>query len=163
MRVSPWFGALAAVVIAGSAAAQEDPKTAFQARYDSYRAAMAAKDSAKLGAILAPGFEMTDIQGNTHDASGIATLMERMPAAMTENSKTTVLEATVTGDSAAVKQELAATMVRPGPDGNEMKMEMSVTSNDTWVKSGDTWLLKASIQKDLVVKRDGEVFFKQSN
>lgn len=163
MRVSPWFGALAAVVIAGSAAAQEDPKTAFQARYDSYRAAMAAKDSAKLGAILAPGFEMIDIQGNTHDASGIATLMERMPAAMTENSKTTVLEATVTGDSAAVKQELAATMVRPGPDGNEMKMEMSVTSNDTWVKSGDTWLLKASIQKDLVVKRDGEVFFKQSN
>ena len=100
---------------------------------------------------------------STHDASGIATLMERMPAAMSQDSKTTVLEATVSGDSAAVRQELAATMVRPGPDGNEMKMEMSVTSNDIWVKSGDTWLLKTSFQKDLVVKRDGEVFFKQSN
>ena len=163
MRVSPWFGALVAVAIAGSAAAQEDPNAAFHARYDSYRAAMAAKDSAKVSAILAPGFQMTDIQGNTHDASGIATLMERMPAAMSQNSKTTVLEVTVTGDSAAVKQVLAAAMVRPGPDGNEMKMEMSVTSNDTWVKSGDAWLLKASVQKDLVVKRDGEVFFKQSN
>lgn len=163
MRVSPWFGAIVAVAIAGSAAAQEDPKAIFQARYDSYRAAMAAKDAPAVSALLAPGFQMTDIQGNTHDASGIATLMERMPPAMSQNSKTTVLEATITGDSAAIKQELAATMSRPGPDGNEMKMEMSVVSNDTWVKSGDAWLLKASIQKDLVVKRDGEVFFKQSN
>ncbi len=163
MRVSPWFGAIVAVAIASSAAAQEDPKAAFQAKYDSYRTAMAAKDSTAVNAILAPGFQMTDIQGNTHDASGIATLMERMPAAMSQNSKTTVLEATVSGDSAAVRQELAATMVRPGPDGNEMRMEMSVTSNDIWVKSGDTWLLKTSFQKDLVVKRDGEVFFKQSN
>lgn len=163
MRVSPWFGAIVAVAIAGSAAAQEDPKAVFQAKYDSYRTAMAAKDSAAVNAILAPGFQMTDIQGNTHDASGIATMMERMPAAMTQNAKTTVLEATISGDTAAIKQELAATMVRPGPDGNDMKMEMSVTSNDTWVKSGDAWLLKATFQKDLVVKRDGEVFFKQSN
>jgi ketosteroid isomerase-like protein len=163
MRMNLWMGGIVAVAIASAAVAQEDPKALFQARYDTFRAAMAAKDAAAANAVLAPGYQMTDIQGNTHDASGVATLMERMPAAMSQNSKTTVLEAAITGDSAAIKQELAAKMTRPGPDGNAMNLEMSVVSNDTWVKVGDTWLLKASVQKDLTVKRDGEVFFKQSN
>lgn len=163
MRMNFWLGGIVAVALASAATAQDDAKAQFQVRYDTFRAAMASKDSAAVNAILAQGYQMTDIQGTNHDASGVATLMERMPAAMGRDSKTTVLEAVVTGDSAAVKQELAATMKRPGPDGNEMNLEMSVVSNDTWVKVGDAWLLKASVQKDLVVKRDGEVFFKQSN
>jgi hypothetical protein len=163
MRMNLWLGGIVAVALATAAAAQDDAKALFQARYETFRTAMAAKDSAAANAVLAPGYQMTDIRGETHDASSVATMMERMPAAMSQNSATTVLEATVTGDSAAIKQELAAKMKRPGPDGNEMNLEMTVISNDTWVKVGDAWLLKASIQKDLVVKRDGEVFFKQSN
>lgn len=163
MRMNFWLGGVVAVAMATAAAAQDDAKTLFQARYDTFRSAMAAKDAAAANAVLAPGYTMTDIRGETRDASSIATMMERMPAGLSENSKTTVLEATVTGDSASVKQELAAAMKRPGPDGNEMNLELSVVSHDTWVKVGDTWLLKTSVQKDLVVKRDGEVFFKQSN
>lgn len=163
MRVSPWFGAIVAAAIASSAAAQEDPKALFQARYDTFRTAMAAQDQAAVSSILAPGYTMTDIQGEVRDAAGVATLMQRMPGSMGRDAKTTVLDATVTGDSAAVKQQLAAKATRPGPDGNDMTMEFEVTSNDTWVKNGDTWQLKASIQKDLIVKRNGEVFFKQSN
>ena len=106
---------------------------------------------------------MTDIQGEVRDAAALAQMMQRMPAAMGRDAKTIVLEATVTGTTAAVKQQLAAKATRPGPDGNEMTMEFEVTSNDTWVKNGDAWQLKASVQKDIVVKRDGEVFFKQSN
>ena len=163
MRVSPWLGAIVAVAVATSAAAQEDPKSLFQGRYDAFRSAMAAQDQAAVSAILAPGYTMTDIQGEVRDAAALATMLQRMPGAMGAGAKTTVLEATVTGDTAAVKQQLAATATRPGPDGNEMTMEFEVVSNDTWVKSGDAWLLKASVQKDLVVKRNGEVFFKQSN
>lgn len=163
MRVSPWFGAIVAVAIASAAAAQEDPKSLFQARYDAFRTAMSARDQAAVNAILAPGYTMTDIQGEVRDASGVTTLMQRMPASVGRDAKTTVIEATVTGDTAAIKQQLAAKATRPGPDGNEMTMEFEVTSNDTWVKSGDAWQLKASVQKDLVVKRNGEVFFKQSN
>lgn len=163
MRVSHWFGALAAVAIAGSAAAQEDPKALFQNRYDAFRSAMAAQDQAAVSAILAPGYTMTDIQGEVRDASALAAMMQRMPAAMGRDAKTIVLEASVSGDTAAVKQQLVAKASRPGPDGKEMTMEFEVTSNDTWVNNGAAWLLKASVQKDVVVKRDGEVFFKQSN
>ncbi len=163
MRVSHWLGAIAAVALASSVAAQEDPKALFQARYDAFRAAMAAQDQAAVSAILAPGYTMTDIQGEVRDASAVAAMLQRMPAGMGRDTKTTVLEATVTGDTAAVKQQLVAKASRPGPDGNEMAMEFEVTSNDSWVKSGDAWQLKASVQKDVVVKRDGEVFFKQSN
>lgn len=162
MRVSPWFGALVAVAIAGSAAAQEDPKAVFQGRYDAFRTAMATQDQAALGAIMAPGYTMTDIQGEVRDSSAVAAMMQRMPGAMSD-AKTTVLEAAVTGDTAAVKQQLSAKASRPGPDGKEMTMEFEVTSNDTWIKNGDAWQLKATVQKEIVVKRDGEVFFKQSN
>lgn len=162
MRVSPWFGAVVAVAIASSATAQEDPKTLFQSRYDTFRAAMAAQDQAALGAIMAPGYTMTDIQGEVRDSAAVAAMMQRMPGGMSD-AKTTVLEATITGDSAAVKQQLNAKAKRPGPDGNEMALELEVTSNDTWVKNGDAWQLKATVQKEIVVKRDGEVFFKQSN
>ena len=163
MRVSHWFGAVVAVAIAGSAAAQEDPKTLFQGRYDAFRSAMAAQDQAAVSTILAPGYTMTDIQGEVRDASALATMMQRMPAAMGRDAKTTVLEASITGDTAAVKQQLVGKANRPGPDGNEMALEFEVTSNDTWVKNGASWQLKTSVQKDLVVKRNGEVFFKQSN
>jgi hypothetical protein len=163
MRVSPWFGALAAVAMASSAMAQEDPKAVFQGRYDTLRSAMAAQDQAAVGTILAPGYSMTDIQGEVRDAAGVATMMQRMPPGMGRDAKTTVLEATVSGDTAAIKQQLAAKMARPGPDGAEMTMELEVVSNDTWVKTGDAWQLKASVQKDLTVKRNGDVFFKQSN
>ena len=162
MRVSPWFGAIVAVAIASSVAAQEDPKAVFQARYDTFRTAMAAQDQAALGAIMAPGYTMTDIQGEVRDSAAVAAMMQRMPGAM-RDAKTTVLEANVSGDAAAVKQQLSAKATRPGPDGNEMTMEFEVTSNDTWVKSGDAWQLKATVQKEIIVKRDGEVFFKQSN
>ncbi len=163
MRVSPWFGAIAAVAFATSASAQEDPKAMFQSRYDAFRVAMAAQDQAAVGAILAPGYTMTDIQGEVRDAAAVAGMLQRMPAGMGRDAKTTVLEVSISGDSAAVKQQLATKASRPGPDGNPMNLEIEVSSNDTWVKNGDAWQLKASVQKDVVVKRDGEVFFKQSN
>lgn len=163
MRVSPWLGGIVAIAIATSAAAQEDPKAMFQSRYDAFRTAMAAQDQAAVSTILAPGYTMTDIQGEVRDASAVAAMMQRMPAGMGRDAATTVLEANVSGDTAAVKQQLAAKATRPGPDGSDMTMELEVVSNDTWVKVGNAWLLKASVQKDLTVKRNGEVFFKQSN
>lgn len=163
MRANFWMGGIVAIAVAGTAVAQVDPKAVFQARYDTFRAAMAAGDSAAVNGILAPGYQMTDIQGGVHDASGLAAMMQRMPAAMSKNATTTVLEASVSGDSAAVKQELSAKGTREGPDGNAMNLEMSIVSNDTWIKTGDAWLLKASLQKNVTVKRDGEVFFTQSN
>jgi hypothetical protein len=50
---------------------------------------------------------------------------------------------------------------RTGDDGKPHTMEMTSVSNDTWVKVGDDWRLKASVQKSMEVKRDGEVVFSQ--
>ena len=164
MRNGLWLGGIVALAMATVAAAQEDPKALFQARYDAFRSAAIAQDQAALGAILAPGYTLTDIQGETRDAAMITGMMARMGGAGCERTlTTTVLEAAINGNTATVKQQLSAGGKRTGPDGKEMTMEMQVVSDDTWIKSGEAWLLKSSVQKDIVVKRDGEVFFKQSN
>ena len=166
MRITPWLGGIVAVALATSAAAQEDPKALFQARYDAFRSAVIAQDQAALGTILAPGYTLIDIQGETRDAATITGMMARMGSAGAGGERTmttTVLEAAINGSTATVKQQLSAAGKRTGPDGNEMSMEMQIVSDDTWVKSGEVWLLKSSVQKDFVVKRDGEVFYKQSN
>lgn len=163
MRITPWLGGIVAVALASAAYAQEDPKALFQARYDAFRGAMAAQDQTGVNAVLAPGYTMTDIQGEVRDASAIAAMMQRMPGGMGRDAVTTVLEATVSGSTATVKQQLLAKTNRPGPDGKDMALEIEVVSNDSWVKSGEVWLLRSSVQKDLTVKRDGEVFFSQSN
>lgn len=168
MRITPWLGAAAALAIVSTASAQEDPKALFQSRYDAFRSAVIAQDQVALGAILAPGYTMVDIQGETRDATAITGMMQRMGAGGSQagggrNMATTVLDATINGGTATVKQQLAAAGKRTGPDGAEMSLEILILSDDTWVKSGDAWLLKSSVQKDLTVKRDGEVFFKQSN
>lgn len=165
MRITSWLGGIVAVALATSAAAQEDPKAVFQARYDAFRGAVMAQDQAALGTILAPDYTLVDIQGETRDAAMITGMMARMGSTGAGGERTmttTVLDAAVNGGTALVKQQLSAAGKRAGPDGKEMSMEMQILSDDTWVKTGEAWLLKSSVQKELVVKRDGEVFFKQS-
>ena len=53
-------------------------------------------------------------------------------------------------------------MTRAGEDGAEHKMELLVRSSDSWARRGGTWLLVRSEQKELTVKRDGEVFLHQA-
>ena len=157
-------GAVAVVALASGAQAQTDPKAAFQARYGELRTAMQAKDAAAVGKILAPDYQMTDIQGGTHDAAEVSQMLQRAPAADPERkTETTVLNATVAGNTATVQQQMMISGKRADPDGAEHSMEVQILSDDSWVKSGDAWVLKSSLQKELTVKKDGEVFFHQAN
>ena len=153
----------AAVAIAAPAAAQDDPAALFQARYAELRSAMQAKDPAQIAAVIAPEYTMTDIQGEEHDAAAMNERMGRMPQGAGRSVETKVLSATITGESAAVEQELSGGMTRAGPDGAEHKMELQLRSADTWALRGGKWLLVKSVQKELTVKRDGEVFMHQQN
>ena len=165
MRYTSWLLApIALVAMAPAAQAQEDLTGLFTTRYAALRAAMQANDEAAIKAVLAPGYEGTDIRGETRDAQGLLTLAQRMAAGGMGGERkmdTAVAKVTLNGALATVEQTTTATMKRLGDDGAEHTMEMIVQAQDTWVKQGETWLLWRGQQTRLSVKRDGEELFSQ--
>lgn len=156
-----WLAAgLAATAIAAPALAQDDQKPLFQARYTELRSALQAGDVTSAKAILAPGYELTDIRGEVQNAEAMLERAGRMPANVSRKVASEVLSVSVNGPLATVEQKLNAGMTRPGSDA---AMELEVTSTDTWVRQGETWLLWRSKQTELTVKRDGELMFSQKN
>ena len=160
----PWLaGAIVAVSIAGSAAAQ-DAKALFEGRYAELSAARQAKDTAALSKLMTAGFVMTDIQGTDHTAAEMQEIRAKMPGGGSGSGgpKVTIVSAQITGTTAQIDQQIEIHTERPGPDGTPMKLDVTVLSADTWVQSGGVWLLQASNQKDVSVSRDGEVMFHQA-
>lgn len=157
-------GGAMVVATAGAAYAQEDPKAVFEARYAELSTAMLGKDAGKVGSILAPEFESTDIRGETHTRADSLEQMGKMPAGM-ENMKpvTKVLSVKQNGDTATVESQMTMQLKRPDENGEEVTLDIAVTANDVWIQRGGTWLLQKSIQKELSVSKDGEVVFRQAN
>ena len=161
MRSKLWLAAgLAVSALTAPALAQDDQKPLFQGRYTQLRGALQAGDVAGARAILAPGYELTDIRGEVQNADAMLERVGRMPAGAARKVATEVLAVSVNGPLATVEQKLNAGMTRPGSDAT---MELEVTSTDTWVRQDETWLLWRSKQTEMVVKRDGEVLFSQKN
>ncbi|WP_423142011.1 nuclear transport factor 2 family protein [Parablastomonas sp. CN1-191] len=174
------MAAVAAVAISAPVLAQDDVKAGFETRYAQLRTAMEAHDDAAMGAIMAPDYAMTDLNGETHTRDQMRQMSARRggPArppsdqAPADGAKPaspkperqvtlTVQSATVSGPVATVLLQTHANGSRTGEDGKPHTMEMTSLSSDTWVKAGDAWQLKASVQKSIEVKRDGEVVFTQ--
>lgn len=153
----------AAFALSTPALAETDSIALFQSRYADLHSATEQKDAARLATVIAPDYRMTDIRGEDHDAAAMARRMDRMPQNPGRTTETKVLSATITGESAAVEQEFSGAMTRAGPDGAEHRMELQLRSADTWALRGGAWLLVRSVQKELTVKRDGEVFLHQQN
>ena len=160
----PWLaGAVVAVSMVGTAYAQ-DAKTTFDARYAEMHTAMQARDAAATNKLLAPEYVMVDVQGDEHPMAEVQGMMAKMPAGANpaQSPKTTVLSATITGTTALVKQQMDLHVVRKDEAGTEMALDITILTDDTWVQRGGTWLLARSEQKDLTVKKDGEVAFHQA-
>ena len=152
------------VAVAGAAYAQEDPKAAFEARYTELTGAMMSKDKAKVGAMMAPEYEATDIQGNTHTRADSLDRLDKLPPEMAAMKPVTkVISVKQNGDTAAVESQMTMQMKRPGEDGTEMTLDIAVTGNDTWVQRGGAWMLQKSVQKEMTVSKDGEIVFRQAN
>ena len=157
-------GGAMVVAVAGAAYAQEDPKVAFEARDSELSAAMLGKDGAKVGAILAPDFQSTDIRGDTHTRADSLARMADMPPEMAQMKPVTkVLSVKQSGDTAAVESQMTMQMKRPDESGTEVTLDIAMSANDTWVQRGSVWLLQKSVQKEMSVSKDGEVMFKQAN
>ncbi|WP_296674809.1 nuclear transport factor 2 family protein [Novosphingobium sp.] len=157
-------GVYASVMLVTPVFAQADTSAQFQARYTELRAAVEAHDTAAIGKIFAPDYQMTDIRGDNHTGAEVLERMQKMAGRSADPSRkveTTVLAAMVSGDTATVEQQLVGGGKRAGDDGAEHTMELVVKSTDTWVKRGDGWVLSKSVQTGMTVKRDGEVFFQE--
>ncbi|MBN8501205.1 MAG: nuclear transport factor 2 family protein [Sphingomonadales bacterium] len=152
------------VAIAGSAQAQQDPKAMFEARYAEMTAAMMAKDTTKVGALLASDYESTDIRGETHNRADSLEKLSQMPPEMAElKPQTKVVNVKLNGDSAAVDAEMTLQMKRPDETGTEVTLDIRMVSADVWVQRGGIWQLQKSVQKEMSVSKDGEVVFRQAN
>lgn len=154
-------GALASVAVVAPAVAQ-DAKALFAQRYDEMHKAMFAKDRATLAKFMAPDYEMVDIQGESHPLSELTERLDQMPSDPAMMPKTTVLEATISGETATVRQQQDMHMKRPMEDGTTAELDITVITLDTWVLRGGNWLLQRSVWKDISVSKDGEVVFHQA-
>ncbi len=162
-RFAPFaLTALASVALVAPAAAQDDAVAQFQGRYTALRTAMETRDAAAVARFFAPEYTMTDLRGETRSGTDVLARMQKMGARASDPARkieTTVLSATIAGDSATVEQQLTGGGKRAGEDGVEHTMELVMKSTDTWVKRGDVWQIAKSVQTGMIVKRDGEVFF----
>ena len=104
-------GGAIAVAVAGAAQAQQDPAAMFEARYTELRTAMLGKDRAAAERILAPEYQSTDIRGETHQRADVLERMGQIPEGM-EPPQGKVLKVTVSGDSAAVENQMTECLVR---------------------------------------------------
>lgn len=151
------------VAAAGVAKAQDDAKAAFEARYTELRTAMVARDAAKVGAVLAPDYQSTDIRGDVHSRSEVLERLGQMPGGSDAKPQTRVIAVSLNGESAAVDSEMTVQMKRPDDKGEEMTLDITVKADDTWVQRGGAWLLQKTVQKEMSVARNGEVVFRQAN
>ena len=142
--------------------AQAQNAAVFDALYTQLHIATAAKDSAALAQLMAPGYRMTDIQGDTHGFAQVQERLAKLPSDPARKPKITVLSVTVTGASALIKQRMELHMSRPGADGTPAELDITALSDDVWAPSGGTWQLLSSEQRDLSVSKDGEVVFHQA-
>lgn len=156
-------GGAMVVAVAGAAQAQEDPKAMFEGRYAELSTAMLGKDRAGAEKLLAPEYESTDIRGDTYNRAEVLDRMGRMPGGADFKPQTSVLKVKLNGASAAVDSQMTIKMQRPDENGEEMTLEVTIVSADTWVQRGGVWLMQKSVQKEMSVARNGEVVFSQAN
>lgn len=160
-NISGWLAGGAIIVAASTAAQAQDANSAFEGRYAELTTALVGKDGAKLSTILAPEFESTDLRGETVNRTDMLARMTQMPAGPDIKPQTKLLSVKVAGDAAAVESQMTVQVKRPDQSGAEMALDVALTADDTWVQRGGVWMLQKTVQKEMIVSRDGEVVFRQ--
>lgn len=150
------------VAVAGAAQAQEDPSAALNARYAEFTAALLGKDSAKLGTILAPEYQATDIRGETRNRADLLARVGQMQVPPEMKPQTKVLSVKLDGTTAAVESQTLLQIQRPDENGKDVKLDIAITAQDTWVQRDGVWLFQKSVQQEMAISKDGEVVFRQA-
>lgn len=128
----------------------------WQTRYEGLVAAMKAKDTKKVAALMHAQY--TEIADGI--VMGRAEVIKRMPDRLKlvaqYGQKPKVLRVNVVGNTATIVVEMT---FRAVVTENKKKVTYVSTSrlNDTWLKVGTQFLLYRSTVEDAVTKRDGKV------
>ncbi len=162
LNMRSWLiGGALIVASAGPSHAQESPTGDFDGRYAELSTAMLKKDSAKLGQLLTPEFETTDLKGKISSKAEVLARLEDRPGDDTFRPSMKVLSVRLTGDSASIDSQMSADVKQTDPDGTEITFNVAVVAEDTWIKRAGTWLMQKSMQRELIVSHDGQVVHRQ--
>lgn len=153
-------GALVVASI-GVSHAQDNQTGDFDSRYAELSAAMLNKDSAKLGQLLTPEFETTDLKGKIAGKAEVLARLGDMPGDDSFRPSMKVLSVRLAGDSASVESQMSADVKQTDPNGAELTLNIAVVAEDTWIKYASSWLMQKSVQKELIVSCDGQVLHRQ--
>ena len=140
-----------------SVAAEENLKEALQARYGAMKVAMAAHDGSAIGALLAPDFESVDISGEPQTASQMIAEVSGLKSDPNKVSVTTLAAVRLVAGKATVEQNYDMKTARVGNDGVAHPVRLTTSSTDTWVKSGDSWLLQRTVTNEMFLFKDNRL------
>ncbi len=141
---------------AAAATAESGLKKELEKRYAAMKIAIDAKDRQALAAFLAPGFVSVDVSGKSQTAEQMLSKFAASPKDPNRKNETTLLSVKLNGDVATVSQRYHMTTARVAADGSRHPTEIETLSTDTWVRSGNTWLLKKTVAETLDYSVDGK-------
>jgi hypothetical protein len=146
-----------AASIAVPSVACADTTADLQSRYDAMKAAMAARDSSAIRALLTSDFTATDIIGETENAAQMIAGVQLLKPDPDKKTQTTLLSVTVNGDTAEVEQTYDITAQKTGANGQVYAVELKTQSHDTWKKIGASWLLSSTRTEHLDYSVNGKI------
>ena len=119
-------------------AAEPDLQLQLEARYAAMKAAMAARDSNAISALLSPDFVSIDSSNKSEDAAVMIQEVASSPRDPNKDSHTTLTKITSDGDAAVVEQRYEMTTKKSGPDGTMR----TVTNQVDYAINGQTVIHK---------------------
>lgn len=120
------------------------------------KAAMGARDSKAVAALLAPTFVSIDVSGQSENAAQMIQEVAALPKDPNKVSTTTLLSVKPDSNSAVVEQRYDMKTTKTGPDGTKRNIELVTLSRDTWVNSNGTWFMEKTETEQLDYYVDGK-------
>ena len=137
-------------------AAEPDLQLQLEARYAAMKAAMAARDSNAISALLSPDFVSVDSSNKSEDAARMIQEVASSPRDPNKDSHTTLTKITSDGDAAVVEQRYEMTTKKSGPDGTMRDIRLITLSTDTWVHLNGSWRLKSTVTNQVDYAINGQ-------
>jgi ketosteroid isomerase-like protein len=144
------------IMVGSVLVAEPDLQPRLEAQYGALKAAMAARDSNAISALLTPDFVSVDSSNQSKDATKMIQETAALPLDPNKDSHTTLTDVNSNGDTAVVEQRYDMTTKKIGRDGNMQDIKMTTLSTDTWVNSNGFWRLKRTVTNQLDVAINGQ-------
>ena len=134
----------------------------FAGLYARFNAAMNAKNTNDVSAMLAPGFHGEDVAGKPRGARKLLDEISELPDDANRKVDSTVVSLTLEGASAQVVQRLLVTTTK-SLLGKKLTFELVALSDDTWTQTASGWQLLKSTTRRMEYSANGSVISQKTN